>query len=163
MQGLAIGAIGGALGGLSKAYDVFDVGKLGGQSSINSLIKSASNLANKAGLSDFLIKSDIGLFSKFKEEWFELGKAAISVIYSELANSPSQPESRTKYSGGTVQGDEPKLFIQKPGESSSFDRSGQKGSEGSKKSNKNGILNEAQRPYAAAITYMSFFGKQSAF
>ena len=92
-----------------------------------------------------------------------LGKAAITIVYSELANTPSQPESRTKYSVGTMQGDEPKLFIQKPGESSSFDRSGQKGSEGSKKSNRNGLLNEAQRPYATAITYMSFFGKQSAF
>jgi hypothetical protein len=163
LQGLASGAIAGAMGGLSKAYDVFDVGKLGGKSSINSLMKSVSNLASKAGLSDFLMKSDRGLFSRFKEEWFELGKAAIGEIYSELANSPSQPESRTKYSGGTMQGDEPKLFIQKPGESSSFDRSGQKGSEGSKKSNKNGLLNEAERPYAAAITYMSFFGKQSAF
>ena len=135
---------------------------------MNSIFKSVGNLASKAtlGLSDSLFTSGggkTGLFAELNTDWVDIGKAAIGAISSELAYSPSKPESSTKYGkdSSTMQGDEPTIFIQKP--ANSVDSSSQKAAKSGKTNNKNGLLNEPQRSYAAAIEYMSFFGKQSAF
>ena len=154
MQGLAIGAVtGGVLGATSNSLNIESVGS----SKSDSIFKTFKEVASKA---------TFGLSDKYSDELISLGKAVYTTI-SKLADTPSKPESRRRYSddknGGSSQGEQPKFFIRSNSQTSDDSYSINQDMDGDdEKRKRNGLLNSPIRPYAANIAYMSFFSKQLA-